>query len=167
MCATLWQPCVWRDFWSDKTFAFGPIATCSDSFCRRCTSQLHLHKWKHSYTNSMFSIFLSHSHSSFAFALRTSGILALGHIMTKLETWYFRVLPHWEIRPLISWPHIPLSHIILTLCEYCLILLILSASLGSDKHQWGCENVVAPPCKCTIVWAYIFTFIAVIYKFII
>ena len=30
-CATLWWPCVCKDFRSDKTFAFGPIATCRET----------------------------------------------------------------------------------------------------------------------------------------
>ena len=84
-CVTLQWPCVWRDCWSDNLFAFGLIAHEGFSFCRRCTSHSHSHKWKHSYTNSMFSIFLSHLHSSFAFALRTSEILALDSIYVVCE----------------------------------------------------------------------------------
>ena len=71
-CAILPLPSVWRDFLSDKTFTIGRITSCSDSFCRHRSSHSHSQEWKHSYTNSMWLIFLSHSHSSFPFALRTS-----------------------------------------------------------------------------------------------
>ena len=43
----LWQFCVWRDFSSDKAFAFGPITTCSDSFWRSRSSYPHSDKWNH------------------------------------------------------------------------------------------------------------------------
>ena len=56
-CATVWRLCIRRDLPSDKTFTFGPIATCSDSFCRIRNLHSHLDEWNHSGTNSMFSIF--------------------------------------------------------------------------------------------------------------
>ena len=65
------------DFPSNKTFAFGPITTCSNWFSHHHSSHSLTGVWKHSYTNSMFTIFLSHSHSSFTFALCMNGISAL------------------------------------------------------------------------------------------
>ena len=40
------------DFQSDKSFVFALISTCSDSFCRICSSHSHLDEWNHC-TNSM------------------------------------------------------------------------------------------------------------------
>ena len=54
-CATLQQICVRVNFPSNKAFAFGPITTYSDSFCRIRSS--HSDIWKHTYINSMLSIF--------------------------------------------------------------------------------------------------------------
>ena len=73
---TGWWLCMFVNFPSDKTFTFKLIATCRDSFCYCHSSHLHWNVWKYSKTNSMFSIFLSHSHLSFPFALCTSGISA-------------------------------------------------------------------------------------------
>ena len=53
LCATLRRPCVWRDSRSDKPFTFRPFA----HECRRHTLHWNSHKWMHSYTHSMFSIF--------------------------------------------------------------------------------------------------------------
>ena len=42
-CATLRWLCVWRDFWSDKTFAFGPIASSSTSDTNLVWKLFNLH----------------------------------------------------------------------------------------------------------------------------
>ena len=90
-------------------------------------------------------------------------VLATSKVITRM--WFslvtvhtpggFIVLHHWEIRPLASWPNIPLIHIILA--ESCSILLMPSARLGSDKYQfdmplvWLDQAGTKYPVKCLTV----------------
>ena len=66
----LCEACVWRDFPVRQTIRIRTDCSWTDSFCRRCTSHSHAHKWKHSYVNSMFSILchicICHSHLHYA-----------------------------------------------------------------------------------------------------
>ena len=78
VCATLRRPGISRDFRSDKTFAFALIAHEGIHFV---VVVLRIHICANGSTPILilcFRFFMSHSHSSFAFALWTSGILAYG-----------------------------------------------------------------------------------------
>ena len=77
----LQRPCVWRDSTSEKTFAFGLIAKCGDSFCRIHSSHLYSEEWNHSYTHSMCSIF-----SAFAFVIRFH-ITHKWNVSLRLKGW--------------------------------------------------------------------------------
>ena len=76
----------------------------------------------------------------FVVVLRPSNIS--GHIrkdtdrlVTVLTHGDFIVLPHWNTRLRAPFPAIRLSHIILTTSS-CLILIMPSAKLGSNKYQF-------------------------------
>ena len=93
-----------------------------DSFCCHRTSRSHSRKGKHSYTNFVFN-FLWHSHSSFAFALCTSGILA-------------------EVFICFS-NHPPLSPIFTFIAFIVLYLFVHDLHLGSNVMYWPCSPSLA------------------------
>ena len=59
--------CVWEDFPANKTFAFRPIATCSNSFCHCRSSHYHLDVLRHSYTGILILWFFKNFFIAFAF----------------------------------------------------------------------------------------------------
>ena len=79
-CAT-----EWVDYLSDKTFTFGLIATCSDSFC--C-----IRIWTYGSTPMLILCFwFLLSHSAFAFTLRISALdsFCRDSCRCRLRNWLF------------------------------------------------------------------------------
>ena len=76
---------VWGDFRSDKHLQSDQSLHEAIHFCCHHSSHPDPSIWKHSYANSMFSIFLWHSYSAFAFALRIGGTSAL---LTRICTFF-------------------------------------------------------------------------------
>ena len=55
----------------------------------------------------------------------------------------FIAIPHWETRPTVPWPDIPLGYIvlILVLINCCTILILTSVKLGGYKYQFYKSSV--------------------------